>query len=120
MKKLFFSLLIVIVILFGCEDRDDNLTSANIRISNKTSIEFNLVKVVADSLFYENVVAEGFSDYLPYEQAFEEMPFTIETDSADFSFTPQDLQLDPLPVGLYTYEINISEEGEIELNFKVD
>lgn len=120
MKKTILPFLIVVVILISCEDRDDNLTTANIRIENKSNLDFNLVEVIADSLFYENVNADSFSAYLEFEEAFETMPFTIETDSADFSFTPENLAFDPLPVGLYTYEINISEEGEIELNFKVD
>lgn len=120
MKKLFFPFLAVVIILVSCDDRDDNLTSPNIRIANNTNIEFNLVEVIADSLFYENVVSDGFSEYLEYQEAFEAMPFRIETDSADFNFTPEDLQFDPLPIGLYTYEINISEEGEIVLNFKID
>lgn len=119
MKKI-FSLIAVVIIFLSCDDRDDNLTSPNIRIANKTNIEFNLVEVIADSLFYENVVADGFSSYLAYDEAFEAMPFTIEADSADFSFIPDNLDFDPLPIGLYTYEISITEEGEIELIFKVD
>ena len=120
MNRILLSFLIVAIIAFGCEDRDDNLTSANIRIQNKSNLNFNLVEVIADSLFYENVSADGFSDYLEFDEAFEAMPFTIQTDSADFSFTPEPMQFDPLPTGLYTYEITLSEEGEIVLNFKVD
>lgn len=120
MKKLVFSFLIIGLILLSCTDRDDNFTGANIRIANKTDVDFNLVELIADSLFYENVAKGGFSNYLEFEEAFEAMPFTIATDSADFNFTPDTLDLDPLPIGLYTYEITISEEGQIELTFRVD
>lgn len=120
MKKVLLILTIVAALCFACTDRDDNLTNANIRIRNTTNLQFNLVEVIADSLFYENVPSDGFSNYLPFENAFSEMPFTIEADSASFSFTPTTTDLDPLPIGLYTYEIEISDEGEVILTFRVD
>jgi len=120
MKKIFLLLSIATLLVFACTDRDDELTSANIRIKNNSNLNFSLVEVIVDSLFYENVPAEGFSEYLSYDEAFEAMPFTIVTDSMDFNFTPSELQHNPLPIGLYTYEVSISEEGEIALKFNVD
>jgi len=120
MKKLLFSCIVAIVICFSCTDRDDEITTANIRVKNETSVEFNLVEVIADSIFYENVMANGFSSYLPYEQAFSQMPFRIETDSVSFTFTPNDTLQEPLPIGLYTYEVDINEAGEVLLSFKID
>ncbi|MDT0608387.1 hypothetical protein [Croceitalea rosinachiae] len=120
MKKIVLALCLVTILVFACTDRDDELTLASIRIFNNSNLNFNLVEVIADSLFYENVPADGFSEYLSYDEAFEAMPFSISTDSADFNFTPDELELDLLPIGLYTYEITISDEGEIVLNFKID
>ncbi len=120
MKKVLLIMVIAAILCFACTDRDDNLGNANIRIRNTTNLQFNLVEVIADSLFYENVPSDGFSNYLPYETAFREMPFTIEADSATFAFTPTMQDLEPLPIGLYTYEISISNEGEIILTFQVD
>ena len=120
MKNVLLILTIVATLCFACTDRDDNLANPNIRIRNTTNLQFNLVEVIADSLFYENVPSEGFSNYLPFETAFREMPFTIEADSASFSFTPTTPDLEPLPIGLYTYEIAFSNEGEVVLTFRVD
>ena len=119
-EELFLLVIAILLVLLACTDRDDELTTANIRIKNNSNLNFNLVEIVADSLFYENVVAGGFSAYLEFEEAFEAMPFTIETDSASLNFVPQQLSLEPLPIGLYTYEVNIDEAGEIVLNFKID
>ncbi len=120
MKKVILSCIVLTIVFFSCEDRDDNVTTANIRIKNESNVNFNLVEILADSLFYEDVTADSFSEYLEFEEGFEAMPFTIVTDSAEFNFIPEDLQLDPLPIGLYTYEIQINEAGEIELRFKID
>jgi len=120
MKNVILVIAIVTVLCFACTDRDDDLSNANIRIRNTTSLQFDLVAVIADSLFYENVPSNGFSEYLPFETAFREMPFTIESDSATFSFTPASVAMDPLPIGLYTYEVAITAEGEVTLTFTVD
>ncbi|GMN05682.1 hypothetical protein MTsPCn5_10710 [Croceitalea sp. MTPC5] len=114
------SLAFIFAAVWACTDRDDDLTTANIRIKNNSNLNLNLVEVIADSLFYENVDVDGFSEYLEYEEAFQAMPFRVETDSANFDFTPEQQDLDPLPIGLYTYEISINEEGAIELDFKID
>ncbi|WP_350287794.1 hypothetical protein [uncultured Croceitalea sp.] len=120
MKRVLLALFIITLGLVACTDRDDELTTANIRIKNNSAIAFNLVEVITDSLFYENIAADGFSEYIEYEEAFEAMPFTIEADSANYNFTPAQQGLEPLPVGLYTYEVTIDEAGEVVLSFKVD
>ena len=120
MKNVLLILIVVATLCFACTDRDDNLANANIRIRITTRVPFELVEIIADSLFYENVPSDGFSNYLPFETAFREMPFTIEADSATFAFTPTAQDLEPLPIGLYTYEIAISSEGEVVLTFRVD
>ncbi len=121
--KVIFSFMIFGVLLLGifaCEDRDDNLDAPNIRIRNTSSLQFVSVGVNNDSVIYENISADEFSDYKAFLTAFEALPLAITTDSATFNFSPPSVELEPLPVGLYTYEINISEEGEVQLNFKID
>ncbi|MFS4457252.1 hypothetical protein [Maribacter sp. 2304DJ31-5] len=119
MKNGILSFLLIAILLFACEDRDDNLTRANIRISNKSNINFNRVQVRVDSLVFENVAADSFSDYLEFEVAFESDSIEIDTDSGQFNFVPSETS-DPLPIGLYTYELDITEEGEITFTFKLD
>ena len=120
MKKLVYSLAVLAAVLFSCQDRDDELPAANIRINNLTNSTFNLLEIVPDSPFYEAVPADAFSEYLPFDTAFEAMRFTIETDSANFTYTPPDQVFDPLPIGLYTYQVSIDTDGEVVLTFRID
>lgn len=121
MRYLVAFLLISIFILSACEDRDDNLNGPNVRIENNSGQNFRFVQVRSenDSIFYENIAPEGFSNYLEYEMAYQQDTLTIETDSTEVRFVPDSIS-DPLPLGLYTYKININAEGEVELTFKVD
>ncbi|WP_343487802.1 hypothetical protein [Allomuricauda sp. d1] len=120
MKKVLLSFGVVLVCaLWACDDRDDNLMAPNIRIQNLSNLNFAQVQVRNDSMVYENVPSGGFSDYLEYEVAYQQDALTVQTDSTFLNFQPDSLS-DPLPLGLYTYQIYISEEGEIELVFKVD
>ncbi|NNC35049.1 MAG: hypothetical protein HKO09_09240 [Croceitalea sp.] len=120
MKKFLVILSAIGILVAACTDLDDDLTTANIRLKNNAGISFNLVEFIPDSLFYENVPSDGFSNYLEFEEAFEAMPFTIETDSMTFNYTPEETEMEALPIGLYTYEINITDEGEVLVNFKID
>lgn len=120
MKKIFCSIGIVAILAFmACEDRDDNLMAPQVRIQNLSDVDFVRVRVRNDSMVYENVPAGGFSDYLEYELAYRQDAVTVESDSTQLSFVPDSLS-DPLPLGLYTYQLDISENGELELTFKVD
>ena len=119
MKKILLSVLLTALIAFACTDRDDELLGANIRINNKSGVNFNRVQVRVDTLFFENIPVDGFSEYLEFETAFAADTITIETDSTQFTFTPE-ITGDPLPLGLYTYELGFSEAGEVVLNFRVD
>ena len=117
------TLLFVFLILLGgfsCNDRDDNLDAPNIRIRNTSNVNFVQVGIINDSVVYDNVGADSFSEYNAYITAFREMPITVVTDSTTLNFTPTGPQVEPLPVGLYTYDISISETGELVLSFKID
>ena len=113
-------ILLLILGGFSCNDRDDNLDAPNIRIRNTSSLNFTQVGINNDSVVYENVGADSFSEYNAFITAFREMPITVVTDSSTLNFTPSEPPLEPLPVGLYTYDIAISETGELVINFKID
>jgi|GEM_PF-765734 len=121
MKKILLSILVVVLIIFSCDDRDDELVNANIRINNRSNVDFTSVQIRVDTLRFENVLADDFSDYLPFEVAYAADTITVVTDSTEFNFIPTDSIIgDPLPIGLYTYELSFSEQGTLELNFRVD
>ena len=121
MRYLFAFLFTAIIIFSACNDRDDNLMGPNVRIENRSSQNFKFVQVrsVNDSIFYENIAPDGFSDYLEYDIAYQQDTLTIETDSTEVRFVPDSIS-EPLPLGLYTYRITITEEGEVELTFRID
>ncbi len=121
--RIVISLMMMVLLVIAtnsCDDRDDNLVTANIRIKNTSNVNFSSVGVINDSIVYENVSSDSFSEYKEYITAFEAMPFSVTTDSAVFNYVPPELPSDPLPIGLYTYEISITDEGVVLLQFSID
>ncbi len=121
MKTLAPVLLLFLIILgsVSCDDRDDNLTGPNIRIQNLSNQNFSRVEVRVDTLFFENVASDSFSDYMEFDLAYQQDTLRIEADSTVINFVPDSIS-SPLPIGLYTYQLNIDEEGELMFNFKID
>ncbi len=107
-------------VLIACTDRDDDVTTVNIRIQNSTESTFTEVRVIGKDTVYENVAAGDYSNYLEYDEAFEEMSLSIVSDSTTFSYTPNDEFTEPLPIGFYTYELFLDETDQLDLNFKID
>lgn len=111
--------LLLLVAIMACDDRDDNLTGPNVRIQNLSSQNFSRVEVRVDTLFFENITSDGFSDYLEFDVAYQQDTLRIEADSTIINFVPDSIS-SPLPIGLYTYQLDIDEEGELIFNFKID
>ncbi|MGI9552472.1 MAG: hypothetical protein ACR2MT_14820 [Aurantibacter sp.] len=121
MKKLFFLLLGVIVVLGSCNDRDDNVNAVNIRVKNVANFNFNKVVVGEEDKIHENVAPGKYSDYLEYETAYHYAYIKIENDSTSYVLQPIDFVGEtPLNIGFYTYELSVSEQGDVSLEFKVD
>lgn len=112
-------LVFIFMVFLSCDDRDDNLTAPNIRIQNLSSQNFSKVEVRVDTLLFENIAPDSFSEYLEFDIAYQQDALRIEADSTIIAFVPDSLS-DPLPTGLYTYQLNIDEEGALIFNFKVD
>lgn len=119
MKKFLLYFLVITGLLWACDDRDDNLLGPNVRIQNLSEQNFQLVELEADSIFYENISSESFSEYLELDEAYFQDTLRIEADSTMIVFTPDSIG-EPLPVGLYTYQLDISEDGELIFTFKLD
>jgi hypothetical protein len=114
-----FFLFALIIGMASCDDRDDNLTGPNIRIQNLSNQNFSRVEVRVDTLFFENVASESFSDYQEFDLAYQQDVLRIEADSTVINFSPDSIS-SPLPIGLYTYQLDIDEEGQLIFNFKID
>lgn len=121
MKRIILLLLTITLVTVACEDRDDKITGVNIRIKNDANFNFNKVQVGADDKIHENVAPGKYSEYLEYVKAYRYAYVKIEGDSTNYVAQPIDfVGEDSLSIGFYTYELNVSEEGSVLLNFVVD
>ena len=107
--------------LASCDDRDDNVNAVNIRIRNISDLNFDRVQVGEEDKIHENIGPDSFSDYLQYELAYRFAFIEIQAGAETYVLQPIDfVGEEPLPIGLYTYELDVDEEGEVLLEFKVD
>ena len=119
MKRILIFVLAALVL--ACSDRDDDLDTVNLRIKNASNLTFDEVQVGDAEDVYENVAPGEYSDYLEYETAFERAFVEIKSGDETFVFQPLDLIAEtPLPLGFYTYELNVDEGGNVDLTFAVD
>ncbi|NER09227.1 hypothetical protein SAMN06265375_1011281 [Muriicola jejuensis] len=121
MRKSLFILVSLIVLSVSCSDRDDDLTSVQLRIKNSSSLTFDRVLVENEEHIYENVGSDAFSDYQEYESAYRYNYIQITSGEETFVLQPIDfVGEEELPIGLYTYDLSITEEGEVVLEFVID
>ena len=120
MKRWLIAVLIISV-SFSCTDRDDDVEEINIRVRNISDIVFDMVQVGDAEKIHEDVSPDSFTEYLQYEEAYRTAYIEIQSGTETFVLQPIDfVGEEPLPIGLYTYELDIDEEGEVILNFRVD
>ncbi|EWH12826.1 hypothetical protein KLA_12619 [Cellulophaga geojensis KL-A] len=122
-NKILLPLILLVLTIFSCDDRDDNLEAVNIRIKNVSAVAYDVVQINGDTENVHTDVASGaLSDYFEYETAYAYASIVIETEEQTYTLQPIDYVGEtPLPLGFYTYELNITEEGNsVELNLVVD
>ncbi len=120
MQRVLFVSLITLILCFSCSDRDDDIDAVNIRIKNVSNIPYNSVQVGGEETVHMDIASGDFSDYLEYEVAYTYAYIRVEAEET-YILQPIDFVGEtPLSIGFYTYELNINEEGQIELNFVVD
>lgn len=121
MKKAVFSLFFLFALAISCTDRDDDLTAVNIRLRNTSEIVFDEVVVGDGPQIYENLAPDSFSEYKEYETAYRYAYIQITSGEETFVLQPIDfVGEEELPIGLYTYELSLTEEGEVLLEFRID
>lgn len=121
MRKVIALLFTMAIMTVSCTDRDDEIAAVNIRIKNSSSLVFDRVLVESEEHIYENVGTDGFSEYQEYESAYRYNYIEITSGEETFVLQPIDfVGEEELPIGLYTYDLNITEEGEVTLEFVID
>ncbi len=121
MKRLIPLVLLVLVSVFSCTDRDDNIDSVNIRIKNVSDLSFDTVQVGNADAVHENVAPGEFSEYFSYEEAYRYAYIELVAAGETYILQPIDfVGEDPLNVGFYTYELLPVTGGQVRLNFVAD
>lgn len=121
MKNAITLVFIVLLLAAGCTDRDDNLTAINIRVKNDSNITFDKVQVGGDEFVHTNVATGNFSEYLEYETAYQYAYISIESGAETYVLQPIDFVGEtPLDIGFYTYVLDVSEDGDVSLDFVRD
>ncbi|HUH47280.1 MAG TPA: hypothetical protein VLZ54_09020 [Arenibacter sp.] len=119
--KQFVFLIASLFLLAGCTDRDDALNGVHIRIKNDSGHVYDMVQVGEGDKSHEDIGPDSFSDYLEYESAYNYAYIHITIGDESYIFQPHDFVGEiPLDPGFYTYVLNISEEGIVQLDFVVD
>ena len=121
MKRFILIMVLLATGLFSCTDRDDDLESVNIRIKNSSALLFDSVEVGEAPEAYTNVAPDEYSDYQEFETAYTYAFVQITSGEETYTLQPIDFVGEtPLPLGFYTYELDITEAGEVVLTFVVD
>ncbi len=121
MKRFLVIAVIAALQLASCTDRDDDLEAINIRIKNNSSVLFEEVAVGATEELHMNVSPGEYSTYFEYDEAYSYAFIQITSGEETYTLQPIDFVGEEiLPLGFYTYELNISETGDVILKFVVD
>lgn len=121
MKRILILLALVAGFSMACTDQDDDLDAVNLRIRNNSSILFDAVIVGTATEPHLNVAPGSYSPYLIYEEAYRYAYIEITSGEETFILQPIDFVGEtPLPVGFYTYLLDVTDTGEVVLEFVVD
>lgn len=121
MKRTYLFFLTLSAIILGCTDIDDEVSAVNIRIQNASSLIFDEVQVGEQAAAYMEINPDSFSEYQEYETAYQYAYIQITSGEEVYVLQPIDFVGEtPLPIGLYTYVLNIDEAGQVLLEFRID
>ncbi len=121
MKTIYIFCLTLGMMVASCTDRDDDLSTINIRIRNVSGMTFDEVQVGEQETLHMDIAPDAYSDYLPYETAYRYAYISIRSGEETYVLQPVDFVGETvLPIGLYTYELDVTEEGEVLLHFEAD
>ena len=121
MKKALFLLVALAAVNFGCTDRDDDLSAVNIHIKNSSTLVFDEVVVADEEHIFENLPPDTYSEHQEFEIAYRYAYIRITSGEESFVLQPIDfVGEEELPIGLYTYDLNLTAEGDVILEFVID
>ncbi|MDX1314432.1 MAG: hypothetical protein R3356_02930 [Eudoraea sp.] len=121
MKRCFYLVIAIAMVSLSCTDRDDDLVAVNIRVKNASDLIFDSVQVGESDEPITALSPDDYSDYQEFETAYTYAFIQITSGEEVFTLQPIDFVGEtPLPFGFYTYELDVSDTGEVLLNFVID
>ena len=121
MKKAIFLLSVFALLCISCTDRDDDLKAVNIRIKNASAMAFDQVMVGDETHLYGSLAPDAYSEYQEYELAYRYAYIEITSGEMTYVLQPIDFVGESeLPIGLYTYVLDLTDQGEVSLEFVID
>jgi len=119
MRNTVFLLIITFLFAVGCT-KDEN-GGRNIRIKNSSMLHFDTAQVGGEDFIHTNVAPGDFSEYLEYESAYGYSYIKVKSGSETYILQPIDFVGEiPLEKGFHTYYLNITDDGDIQLNYEKD
>ncbi|MDE3743944.1 hypothetical protein [Maribacter polysaccharolyticus] len=121
MKRFLILTISVFVFLIGCTDRDDVLDGVWIRVKNVSTLPYDAIQVGDEEMVHTNLASDSYSEYLAYETAYVYAYIHILVGEETYVLQPIDFVGEsPLPLGYYTYEVGLDENGDVTLDFVID
>lgn len=120
MKSLASLILICLVVLLSCTDRDDNLEGVQVRVQNTTGIIFT--EVVLDSLVFSDLQPDEIAFYQKYDGLVLPSNILLKGDSLELSVAIDSLfEIDSTKLNLFTYRIKgLFDDTEAEVDILRD
>lgn len=109
--------------LLGCSNPFGPSGGVNVRVANNSSFSFDRVEVVfpENRVDYGGVRANGVSEYAPVTAAYRYAYIEVQIGGQVLKIQPIDYVGEtPLEAGRYTYQLNVTVEGHLTLDFRED
>ena len=109
--------------LLACDSPFDLSGDIKVRVANNSSLSFGRVEVVfpENEVDYGSISAHGVSQYAPVETAYRYAYIEVQIGNEVLKIQPIDYVGEtPLGPGLYTYQLNVTVEGHLTLEFRED
>ena len=112
-----------LVALTSCDAPFGLSGEVNVRVANNSSFAFQRVEIVfpEDQVDYGTVEAHGISEYAPVKTAYRYAYIEVQIGGEVLRIQPIDYVGEtPLGPGFYTYQLNVTVEGHLTLEFRED
>ena len=111
------------LMVLGCSSPFEPSGDVKVRVANNSSLALTRVEVVVleNEVDYGSISAHGVSQYATVETAYRYAYIEVEVGGEVLKIQPIDYVGEtPLESGRYTYELNVTVEGHLTLDFRED